>query len=477
MSDVIFREGSELADGRYRLVRRLGSGGMATVWLALDTRLGRQVAIKLPTAALTADETFAIRFEREAQNAAALSHPTLVSVFDYGTEGDRPYLVSEYVDGSNLAELRDREQPPPTEDLARTLLEALAHIHAGGIVHRDIKPGNVLVDPAGRIMLTDFGIAQSTEETSLTATGHVIGTLSYLAPEVKKGQRAGPQADLYSLGVLLSEQLSHEDSDRVARLVDALLLESPTARPASAGQALEMLERKNVYVEPTTSIEDAVSQTEPTATHRARPLPPPRQPGRVAPPPQPPGPGPSGRPSPLLLGLGGLLLAVVIGSVIALAVSGGGGDGGGSDGNAKTQQSASSKGQSSASSTTSSTSTPESTETTTTPDSTSVDAGLPSGRVDPARGVALNNEGFALLQQGDAAGALPKLRRSVASFPADSTEIDYAFALFNYAQALRLTGDPAAAIPLLEKRLSFSDFKVDVVEAELATAKQQAGQG
>ena len=153
---MAFGAGTELAGGRYRLEHKLGSGGMATVWLGEDLRLARRVAIKVPSEAILADQAFSVRFEREARTAAALSHPHLVSVYDYGYEDERPYLVSEYIDGWSLAELRHRGRPPATAELAAALLEALAHIHAAGIVHRDIKPGNVLVDrgrpdPADRL--------------------------------------------------------------------------------------------------------------------------------------------------------------------------------------------------------------------------------------------------------------------------------------------------------------------------------------
>lgn len=469
VSQVYFREGSELADGRYRLERRLGSGGMATVWLALDTRLARSVAIKLPSEALASDDTFAIRFEREAQTAAALSHPHLVSVFDYGTEGDRPYLVSEYIDGLNLAQLRDRVRAPETEALARTLLEALAHIHRAGIVHRDVKPGNVLVDREGKVLLTDFGIAQSTEETSLTAAGHVVGTLSYLAPEVKRGGRAGPESDLYSLGVLLSEQLDEEDPDRVRRLIGALTQEDPADRPADAERALEMLERQNVVVAPTAQIE--IEQ--PTAVERVRREAPQSRPF-TTPPPAPT--RSSGSRSRLIAGG---LAALVLGVGAAVVIASTGGD----DDRGKGATTVAKKEKKKPVPETSTTETSTVTEATTstvpvepaTPDPKPAKDDVVAGDTDPARGAELNNEGFALLQQGDVEGALPKLQEAVSLFPEDSTEIDYAYALFNYAQALRLSGDPADAIPLLEKRLSFSDFRVDDVKAELTAAQKAAG--
>ena len=477
-------QGSELA-GRYVLERRLGTGGMATVWLAQDTRLQRSVAVKLPSRELTADETFGVRFEREARTAAALSHSGLVPVFDFGTENGRPYLVSEFIDGATLSQLRKRGEEPETEELAAALLEALAHIHEADIVHRDIKPGNVLVDQRGRILLTDFGIAQSTEETRLTSTGMVIGTLSYLAPEVKRGERATPSSDLFACGFLLSEQLTERDPDRVARLVDALTETDPTARPADAQAALALLRQRNVVVTSAMPVQadadEGVDEPDTASTPargtpaaRVAPLrrlgsPPPLPPARgesdhhlgLSHPQQPPARRKGPPPLALLVGLGALIVAAIVG--IALA----GGDDGGGNGGGSTQGD---RGRAPAAGKETTSSAPAEPTTTDAAPAETVPAGD-----DPAQGKALNDEGFALLQAGDVEGALPKLQASVASFPEDSTDINYAFALFNYAQALRLSGDPGSAIPLLEKRLSFSDYKVDEVQAELATAQEAAG--
>ncbi len=195
----------ELADGRYRLERRLGAGGMAAVWLARDQRLERLVAVKVIADTLADDKQWLRRFRREARASAQLSHPNIVQVFDYGVEGGRPYLVMEHVDGSNLAErLADPGAPAPDAGaLAGELLDALAYMHAAGIIHRDIKPANVLLDAEGHAHVTDFGIAQPQDATSLTQTGMVIGTLKYLAPEVADGQPATVVRDLYSAGVVL----------------------------------------------------------------------------------------------------------------------------------------------------------------------------------------------------------------------------------------------------------------------------------
>ncbi len=493
-----FQEGSELDDGRYVLEHRLGTGGMATVWLALDTRLHRRVAIKVPSEALSGNETYRLRFQREARTAAAVSHPNLVPVYDYGCEGEHPYLVSEFIDGDSLARLRERGEPPATEALARAVLSALGHIHAAGIVHRDVKPANVLVEGGGRIMLTDFGIAQSEEHTALTATGMVIGTQTYIAPEVKQGERAGPRADLYACGVVLREQLSPEDRDSLHRLVLRLTALRPSDRPASAEGALEMIERGSSTVTATAPVEEPTAPTQvepPPAPFPRQPLPParpPRGPERVfergerrppAPAPVPPPAETSHRARSLLLGL--LAAAALAAVIVAIVLSGGGDDGGGtgkqvSATNGSGKGNGASEDEPTPTETTPSTTTPTEEPATPAPaatPSTSSETSSETGEYDPQLGDQLSTQGYLLTQDGRAAEALPMLEQAVALFPPDSTELEYAYALFNYAQALRLTGNPEAAIPLLEKRLSFSDNQRSTVEAELEAARAAAGQG
>ncbi len=181
---------------RYRLDCRIATGGMGEVWRATDTTLGRTVAVKLLKHELADDPGFRSRFETEARNAAALHHPGVASVFDFGDNldaatGHRPYLVMEYVDGEPLSNLlRAGQQMPPEQ--ARTLLaqtaDAVAAAHAAGIVHRDIKPANLLVTPDGRVKITDFGIARAAEGVALTQTGQVMGTPQYLSPEQAEGK-------------------------------------------------------------------------------------------------------------------------------------------------------------------------------------------------------------------------------------------------------------------------------------------------
>jgi serine/threonine protein kinase len=235
--------GVELADGRYRLERRLGAGGMAAVWLARDTRLDRLVAVKVIADTLADDEGWLLRFRREAQAAAALSHPNIVQVFDYGLDDGRPFLVMEHVEGANLAQrLADPAAPAPdARRLARELLEALAHVHAAGIVHRDIKPANILLDARDRVHVTDFGIAHSEGLSPLTQTGVVIGTMKYLAPEVAGGERPTGATDLYAAGMVIGEVAGPDPRPDLGTLIEALVEPHPLMRLDSAQSALELM--------------------------------------------------------------------------------------------------------------------------------------------------------------------------------------------------------------------------------------------
>jgi eukaryotic-like serine/threonine-protein kinase len=235
------RPGGRLLDGRYELERLLGAGGMASVWLAQDRRLARPVAVKVISDTLAADRDYVRRFEREARIAAGLSHPSLVRVYDYAAGGDRPMLVMEYVAGGTLADvLPERSGEVDALRLARELLGALGHIHDAGIVHRDVKPANVLLGRDGRARLTDFGIARAAGQTKLTQTGQVVGTMRYLAPEVLAGEPATPRSDLYALGVILTECASRDAA--AGALAGRLTAPEPAQRPASAQEALRQLD-------------------------------------------------------------------------------------------------------------------------------------------------------------------------------------------------------------------------------------------
>jgi serine/threonine protein kinase len=238
-----FIPGAVVFNGRYRLERIIGTGGMAIVWCATDLRLGRRVAIKVIADTLAADPGFVERFAREARTAAGLSHRSLVSVYDYAAAASRPFLVMELVEGGTLAD-RIKAGAVGDEDaraLARDLLAALECVHAAGILHRDIKPANVLIGSDGRARLTDFGIAHPEDATRLTQTGQLIGTLRYLAPEVIAGASPSRQSDLYALGMLIGELAGEGAGGSLRTLVDRLTAADPADRPASAADALSLL--------------------------------------------------------------------------------------------------------------------------------------------------------------------------------------------------------------------------------------------
>ncbi|WP_018686435.1 serine/threonine-protein kinase [Actinokineospora enzanensis] len=195
-------------DGRYRLGEPIGSGGMADVHRAVDLRLGREVAVKLfhPRA----DGATVARLETEARLLAGLSHPGLVRVYDVAVDHDRPYLVMQLVDGGTLRGRLD-DGVLPAGEVARVgvrLANILDYVHSRGIVHRDVKPSNVLIDAAGECYLADFGIARALSGARLTSTGHCVGTAAYLAPEQVRGELTGPAGDVYSLGLVLLECLT-----------------------------------------------------------------------------------------------------------------------------------------------------------------------------------------------------------------------------------------------------------------------------
>jgi len=235
--------GAMLAGGRYTFERHLGSGGMASVWLARDETLHREVAIKLIADTLAHDERWLARFEREARAAAALSHPHIVKVYDFGVEEHRPYLVMAHVPGGSLRDrIRDGGALPDPAGLARELLSALGHVHAAGIVHRDVKPGNILLDEHDRSQLTDFGIARPQDATEMTQTGMVLGTMRYLAPEVAEGEPATERSDLYSAGGVLREVAGDDAPGPLRELLEALTEQDPERRPSSAEDALALLD-------------------------------------------------------------------------------------------------------------------------------------------------------------------------------------------------------------------------------------------
>ena len=432
----------ELLKDRYRLERTLGRGGMAAVWLGEDEVLERPVAVKVLSDTIAGDPGFVARFRREAQTAAGLSHPNLVGVYDFSEEGERPYLVMQFVPGENLAARLGRGVEVDRERLARELLEAVAHIHGAGILHRDIKPGNIVVEPDGTAKLIDFGIAQPRDATALTKTGLILGTERFAAPEVMEGKGATEQSDLYSCGVVL-RTCGGPSSPALDGLIGWLTEVDPGSRPSSARQALATLEREEQVVE------------QPTQAFAPEPDPAPETP------PAPDRPRSRG-------GRWGALAALVACAVavaaVALVALGGGSDGK-PDRGKKQASAAKPKPEQAKNPAPEAEAEPEATTATTPAPAPEAD--------DPTEGSALNEEGFELIQAGEYEAAVPVLEEAVSSFPEGSEELAYAYALFNLGNALRLSGRPDEAIPVLERRLEIPN-QTSTVEEELETARGEA---
>ena len=212
MDEPPFDNGN-LFDNRYRLGRRLGSGGMADVYLATDELLGRQVAIKILSDRYARDDGFVERFRREASAAAGLNHPNIVAVYDRGEAEGTYYIAMEFLDGPTLKqEITERAPLPEAEAIgwATQALDALDFAHRRGVIHRDVKPHNMVLTDDNRLKVTDFGIARAQNTQEMTEVGSIVGTAQYLSPEQARGQAVGPQSDLYSMGIVLYEMLTGE---------------------------------------------------------------------------------------------------------------------------------------------------------------------------------------------------------------------------------------------------------------------------
>jgi serine/threonine-protein kinase len=235
--------------GRYELERPLGHGAMAVVDLARDVELGRSVALKRLAENLARDDELRARFLREARLAARLAHPNIVHVYDVGEDDGRPFMAMEYVDGETLTELVARRGPLPAEEAAELGIQAcrgLAAVHAAGLVHRDVKPQNLLLRRDGVLKLGDFGIAFGVEGTRLTMAGTVLGTAAYLAPEQARGEEVTAAADVYGVGAVLYELLTGQPPrapSSIAELVVTTTIEPPAgAPPALAAVVMRCLD-------------------------------------------------------------------------------------------------------------------------------------------------------------------------------------------------------------------------------------------
>jgi serine/threonine-protein kinase len=238
----------DLIQDRYSLEKPLGTGGMAEVWCARDERLGRQVAVKFLAPRLADDPEFLVRFFAEAQGVARISDPAVVSVLDFGQFEGRPYLVMEYLSGGPLtALLGEAILPEKAFEIAAQTARGLGAAHATGLVHRDVKPGNILLDDQGNAKVADFGIASSTSNENLTATGAAIGSPHYISPEQVAGGQATPASDVYGLGVVLYELLTGKrpfDGDNVTAIAIAHVDSDPappSTHQSDLGPAIDAL--------------------------------------------------------------------------------------------------------------------------------------------------------------------------------------------------------------------------------------------
>lgn len=455
--------------GRYRLERLLGAGGMAAVWLGHDDVLDRPVAIKVLSDTIASDPDFLARFRREATVAAGLSHPNLVDVYDYSESSERPYLVMEFASGRDLGSLIARDARIDRDKLARELLGAVAHIHAAGIIHRDIKPHNIVLEADRTAKLIDFGIALPRDATSLTQTGLILATKRYAAPEVMNGRPANERSDLYSCGVVLGA-CGPGGSPELQHLVTSLTEDDPADRPRTARQALARLEDRADRGHATEAFSPTFERRQ-LGVERAR------EPEEDhAPPTRVYSPSASNRKR-WLAATAILGVAAVLAIAVVLAAGSGGSSpvakkppahSGKAHGRSKKEAGGASveasagagagaaEGEAVAASETPSPAVP-----------------VPAGN-DPGLGSALNQEGFELIQAGSYEEAVPILEESVRAFPAGTEETEYAYALFNLGDALRLSGQPEAAIPVLERRLQIPN-QTEVVQRELEAARNEAG--
>jgi serine/threonine-protein kinase len=258
-----------LLGNRYKLLVPLASGGMGRVWRARDTLLERPVAVKVLRSEFTGDATFRARFRAEAQHTAALHHPNIASVFDYGEieeDGERlAYLVMELVEGENLSDLLEREgrlSPARTLDVLRQSSSGLAAAHAAGVIHRDIKPGNVLVGNDGVVKITDFGIAWSASSVPLTGTGHVVGTAHYLSPEQAAGGKATPASDVYALGTVAYECLAGRrafEGENSVQVALKQIREEPQPLPPDVPGGIRQLVERAMAKDPAVRLPDGAA--------------------------------------------------------------------------------------------------------------------------------------------------------------------------------------------------------------------------
>jgi eukaryotic-like serine/threonine-protein kinase len=485
---------------RYRIVRHIANGGMASVWAAEDELLGRLVAVKVLAPGYAQDERANRRFLREARAGARLSEcRNVVTVYDIGEHDGRPFMVMEHFSGGTVADrLRSGRAVPRALALRwlREAADALDCAHRHDVVHRDVKPANLLLDEHARLAVGDFGIATVATEASLTQTGQVLGTAAYISPEQARGHAATDASDRYALAVVAFELLTgrrpftadHPAAQARAHVEDSVppassvgselpprvdgvlargMAKDPGQRPATAADFLDDLEGaidgEVAPAGPPTAVTAAMTPRAPAprapATRSSRAIEAPARRRRWP-------------------GLAALAaLALVAGAAIAIA-AGTGGKGGGDGASGATSSSGATRSETKSKPETQA-SQPQTTtqqQQTTTQQQTQTTQSAPGAGAKSDDPVALNDQGFALIGQGKSTEAVAPLQRSVIAFRAQDRkgDIGYAYALYNLGNALRLSGRPADAIPFLEERLQISNYKRGVVQKELETARKQA---
>jgi eukaryotic-like serine/threonine-protein kinase len=500
---------------RYRVVRRLAGGGMATVWEAEDRLLGRRVAVKVLAEHLAEDVGARERFQREARAAAKVSdHPNVVTIYDVGEADGRPFIVMELLRGGTVAQHLRERRPGRAEALSwlSQAAQAIDDAHDRGLVHRDIKPGNLLLDGRGRLAVADFGIARLAHDQTVTTTGQVLGTAAYLAPEQARGEPATPASDRYALAVVAFELLTgrrpftaehfaaqaRQHIDDAPPPASAVRPELPAAVDAALGRGLAKEPRGRW---PTASgmvraLEAALPNAR-AATIRTRavprPAPPPPVPARRSrtegAPPQdrPPAgdaraigdgpptspnvppvaafPAPRHRRGRVRLAAALALLAVV--AVVGAIASSSGGE---RRITARVDQATKQRAQDAASARRAARQRRARAKSTSTKASNRR-AAAPSG--DPA---TLNAQGFALMNAGRYREAVPILQKAVNACGGSPARLTCAYAMFNLGKSLRLAGRPTDAIPWLQRRLQNPDQR-PAVERELAAARAAASGG
>ena len=484
---------------RYRVVRRVASGGTATVWCAEDNVLGRSVAVKVLSEAYSHHRTATTRFKREARAAARLSgHPNVVTIYDVGEacqeDAVRPFLVMEFLSGGTVAEAL-RAGPVDRDEAVRWLHEAaraLDFAHGRGVIHRDIKPANFLLDSDRMLHVADFGIARLGTEDAITTSGHVLATAAYVAPERVRGAPASDSSDRYAFAVAAFEILVGErpfTASHVAAQARQHVEQQPpsaSARNAALPPALDAVLMRGMAKRPedrwrtasefADAVERAVSKRSARGSEPGPPVPwtsvakssPIRRPRRV-------------------LATAALLAAVLAVIIVAMATQGSAPKPASKAASEthrpavhharKTRKASKATSSRTPSSTTPSAAAPVGAPTTPTasPPSQPV-TNLPAAAApvvgDAGQGpTALEAEGHRLMLAGNYQAAIAALRRALAT--ADPSSLIYAYALYDLGRSLRLSGDPQAAIPILRKRLEIPN-QIDVVRAELNAAIREA---